>query len=117
MGWYTALALSGAISFESGYHLIDTMGAMMKDELVGSQMIYPIMKDNWQRDKAIHELVLSEIRQEFFDEIRALAHHLLHLGISDGIVVQFDRSHLFLLELSPLSRKLFDLVRLQKNLR
>ena len=63
MGWYTALALSGAISFESGYHLIDTMGSMMKDELVGSQMIYPIMKDNWQRDKAIHELVLSEIRQ------------------------------------------------------
>ena len=60
---YTALALSGAISFEDGFHLIDIMGSMMKEKLIGSQMIYPIMKDNWQRDQKIHELVLSEIRQ------------------------------------------------------
>jgi len=64
MGWYTSLALSGAITIEDGFHLIDTMGSMMKDEIIGAQLIYPIINDNWQIDQKIFEMVLSEVHQE-----------------------------------------------------
>ena len=40
MGWYTSLALSGALNLESAYQLIQIMGSMMKDGLIGGQIIY-----------------------------------------------------------------------------
>ena len=42
MGWYSALALAGAITYENGYDLVNTMGSMMKDKIIGGQLIYPI---------------------------------------------------------------------------
>ncbi len=61
MGWYTALALSGSLSFKNGYELIQTMGSIMKDELIGGQVIYPIVDENWRIDKKLEELILDEI--------------------------------------------------------
>ena len=47
MGWYIALALGGALSKKKSYHLISTMGSMMKEKIIGSQIIYPIIDENW----------------------------------------------------------------------
>ena len=43
MGWYTALALGGAISLHDGYHLIQFMGSIMENGTIGGQIIYPII--------------------------------------------------------------------------
>lgn len=48
MGWYIALALSGALNNQNAIKLIDSMGAMMRDGVIGGQIIYPICDDNWQ---------------------------------------------------------------------
>ena len=40
MGWYSALALSGALTHENAYSLISTMGSMMKEGTIGGQIIY-----------------------------------------------------------------------------
>ena len=47
MGWYTALSLGNAISTKAGYELIHTMGSMMKNQIIGGQVIYPIVDDDW----------------------------------------------------------------------
>ena len=43
MGWYSALALSGALTHENAYSLIHIMGSMMKNRIIGGQIIYPII--------------------------------------------------------------------------
>ena len=50
MGWYTALALGGAVSLKNGYQLIQSMGSMMQDDIIGGQIIYPIIDEEWRID-------------------------------------------------------------------
>jgi acyl transferase domain-containing protein len=73
MGWYIALALGGAMSYENAYHLIHTMGAMMTDGIIGGQIIYPIVDENWQVDESKKEMVLNEIE-------KACAHVSIYFG-------------------------------------
>ena len=62
MGWYIALALSGALTHENAYSLINTMGSMMKDDIIGGQIIYSVVDENWHVDEAEKEEVLIEIK-------------------------------------------------------
>ena len=63
MGWYIALALGGALNSENAYTLIHIMGSMMKNGIIGGQIIYPIVDENWQVDEAKKENVLIEIEK------------------------------------------------------
>ena len=63
MGWYTSLVLSGAISKKNGFHLIEKMGSMMKKEIIGGQLIYPIINENWEIDNKLYDFVLSEVKR------------------------------------------------------
>ena len=73
MGWYSALAFSEAVSLDSGYELINTMGSMMENKIIGGQLIYPIVNEDWTIDK--------KIKQKIFDEIyKAKAHISIILG-------------------------------------
>lgn len=47
MGWYIALSVAKALNDENGIELINTMGSMMTDGLIGGQMIYPVIDQNW----------------------------------------------------------------------
>ena len=71
MGWYSALALGGALKHENAYTVIGTMGSMMKDIIIGGQIIYSITNDNWQVDKATKEKILKEVKKNnLFDNSR-----------------------------------------------
>lgn len=50
MGWYLALAAGGALSSEDGFRVVDTMGSLMQEHLIGGQMVYPWMGEDWQPD-------------------------------------------------------------------
>jgi len=63
MGWYSALAFSEAVSFDNGYELINTMGSMMENKIVGEQLIYPIVNEDWIIDKKIKQKVFDEINK------------------------------------------------------
>jgi acyl transferase domain-containing protein len=41
MGWYTALAASGALSPADAIRLVDTMGAYQENAVIGGQLMYP----------------------------------------------------------------------------
>ncbi len=47
MGWYSALSVAGALGDSDAIKLIDTMGSMMKSGLVGGQLIYPYVDEQW----------------------------------------------------------------------
>lgn len=61
MGWYIALALSGALDNHNAIKLIDTMGAMMRDEVIGGQFIYPICDDNWHPNPTTLQNTLAQV--------------------------------------------------------
>lgn len=49
MGWYLTCAFGGALDWAGGFEVINTMGSMMKNEIVGGQVIYPVSDENWIR--------------------------------------------------------------------
>ena len=52
MGWYSALACAGALSADAGFQVANTMGTLMQQALIGGQVIYPFVDDNWAPDPA-----------------------------------------------------------------
>lgn len=47
MGWYTALAAGGAVSAMAGFRIVNTMGTLMQERLIGGQVLYPFVDENW----------------------------------------------------------------------
>ncbi len=48
MGWYTALAAGGALDPMAGFAVVNTMGTLMQEHLIGGQILYPFVDENWQ---------------------------------------------------------------------
>ena len=64
MGWYSALAMSGSISYIDGNDLIYNMGTLMDEKTIGGQIIYPIVDDNWHLDMSIYNDIVKKIQTE-----------------------------------------------------
>ncbi len=47
MGWYTALGYAGALSLTDCAHLIETLGQYQAENIIGGQIVYPIVNDDW----------------------------------------------------------------------
>lgn len=52
MGWYTALAVGGALGLEDAFRLVQEVALMQEANRGGGQLIYPIMGANWRPDPA-----------------------------------------------------------------
>lgn len=63
MGWYITLALGGVLDWGGAFDVINTMGSMMKEKIIGGQIIYPIVNEHWQIDPQRQQLVTSTIDQ------------------------------------------------------
>lgn len=48
MGWYIALACAGALSLADGGRLVNTMGTIMQENLIGGQIVYPLLDEDWR---------------------------------------------------------------------
>ncbi len=48
MGWYIALACAGALTPADGMRVVNTMGRLMNESLIGGQLVYPLLDDDWQ---------------------------------------------------------------------
>jgi acyl transferase domain-containing protein len=48
MGWYTALAVSGALPLDEAIRLVDTFGAYQRANVVGGQVLYPVTDEEWR---------------------------------------------------------------------
>lgn len=61
MGWYIALAAGGAVSAEAGFTIVNTMGTLMQDHLIGGQLVYPFTGENWTNDPARKAELLLDV--------------------------------------------------------
>ncbi len=48
MGWYIALACAGALDLMGGLEVVNTMGTLMHDHMIGGQLIYPFVDEDWR---------------------------------------------------------------------
>jgi malonyl CoA-acyl carrier protein transacylase len=95
MGWYIALATAGALSPAHSIELINTMGSMMKDGVIGGQLIYPIVDENWIKDEAREQLVWQKVAQ-----VNELAGAQVYLSINLGGYLVFGGNKLGLTALT-----------------
>ncbi len=79
MGWYTALGCAGALSPEDGFMVVNTMGRLMHDALIGGQLVYPHMGAEWRPDPGRKAELLAQVA-----EIDARECHRLALSIDLG---------------------------------
>ena len=79
MGWYSALACGGALSAEAGFEVVNTMGTLMQEALLGGQLIYPFVGEDWRPDPTRKAELLALIA-----EIAARADLVLTLSIDLG---------------------------------
>lgn len=57
MGWYLTLAFAGSLDWAGAFDVVNTMGSMMKDGIIGGQVIYPVCDENWIRSPELRKLV------------------------------------------------------------
>ncbi len=79
MGWYIALACAGALDPMGGMQVVNTMGTLMQVHMIGGQLIYPFLDDNWQEIPGRRDNLLSEAAT-----INARPDHDLGLSIDLG---------------------------------
>ncbi|MHC4451718.1 MAG: ACP S-malonyltransferase [Planctomycetota bacterium] len=48
MGWYTALAIAGALDFEDGFRLVQEMALLQMEHPAGGQVLFPIVDEDWR---------------------------------------------------------------------
>lgn len=79
MGWYSALACAGAVRPEDGFRIANTMGTFMQRALIGGQLIYPFVDEEWRDEHGRRAELLALI-----DGIAAVSDHELFLSINLG---------------------------------
>jgi [acyl-carrier-protein] S-malonyltransferase len=79
MGWYSALACGGALSPEGGFEVVNTMGTLMQDSLIGGQTLYPFVAEDWSPDPVRKAELLALVA-----DIGGRADHALSLSIDLG---------------------------------
>lgn len=57
MGWYLTLAFAGALDWAGAFAVINTMGSMMKNRMIGGQLIYPVVDGDWRRSQELVDTV------------------------------------------------------------
>jgi malonyl CoA-acyl carrier protein transacylase len=58
LGWYTALAVGGALSFDDGFRLVQEMSLLQQEHAnTGGQILYPLVGEDWTLQSAMVESV------------------------------------------------------------
>lgn len=79
MGWYITLAVSGALDPHGSFNVINTMGSMMKEQIIGGQVIYPLVDETWKKNPA-REREINAIVEKLKQQDGVEIHTSIHLG-------------------------------------
>ncbi|HTF87186.1 MAG TPA: ACP S-malonyltransferase [Planctomycetota bacterium] len=62
LGWYTALAVGGALSFDDGFRLVQEMSVLQQElAKTGGQILFPLVGDDWTLQPGMVESVRSAL--------------------------------------------------------
>lgn len=109
MGWYLALAYGGSLDWAGAFDVVNSMGSMMKDEIIGAQIIYPVSDEKWVHSAQTQKLVettLARINERVDHE----AHISIYLGGYVVIGANRNATQALLKELPPVENYPFQLI-------
>lgn len=91
MGWYTTLAVAGAARATDAFQIVNTMGQLMQESLIGGQTVYPVVGEDWRANPEARANLLRVI-----EEINAQDGQTLAVSIELGgmLVVAGDAAGL-----------------------
>lgn len=76
IGWYTALAASGALEFDDAFRLVQQMAIAAEEPLedaeAAAELVYPLIDDAWERDDARPGLIDAALTDAGDGAARAL---------------------------------------------
>ncbi len=72
MGWYSALAVAGALPFDDGFRLVQEMSLLQEEHAGGGQSIYPTVDDEWRPDPARAEAVRAALASSGGEAFRSI---------------------------------------------
>lgn len=84
MGWYTALAVAGAVGAEQGFRIIDAMGENSQSGEAGGQVLLTLVDEEWRALPGLREQVLA-----LAGAIHARDGCSLHVSIELGGMIVF----------------------------
>ncbi|MEM8774029.1 MAG: ACP S-malonyltransferase [Pseudomonadota bacterium] len=87
MGWYSALACGGALSPQNGFRVSNTMGTLMQEAMIGGQLIYPWMDEDWIASPTRKAALLETI-----EEINTHATLTLSIDLGGMLVLAGDEA-------------------------
>ncbi|TVO76633.1 ACP S-malonyltransferase [Sedimenticola selenatireducens] len=61
MGWYLALAAAQALDAETAIKVVNSMGSMMQEGVIGGQLVYPVVDEAWRPVPAMREQLLQQV--------------------------------------------------------
>ena len=83
MGWYTALAVSGALHFDDAFRLVQEMAILQQEPLPaggpGGQVIYPLANLAWQADSQLRDAVAAALARSATPD-SGRVYHSIDLG-------------------------------------
>jgi len=85
LGWYSALAVSGALGFDDAFRLVQQMALLQEEPLPedgpGGQVIYPLTDADWQpdaeRQAAVAEVLSNGAAPHVFESVELGAYAVL----------------------------------------
>jgi [acyl-carrier-protein] S-malonyltransferase len=91
MGWYTALAVAGAVSAENGFRIVDAMGENSQAGEPGGQVLLTLVDEDWREMPGLRWQMLALV-----EAIGGRPGSALHLSIDLGgmLVVAGDETGL-----------------------
>ncbi|MGH2456897.1 MAG: ACP S-malonyltransferase, partial [Candidatus Limnocylindria bacterium] len=82
LGWYTALAVAGALPFDDAFRLVQEMALLQEEPIPhggpGGQVIYPLADASWRPDPALHASVAEALADG--DALAGAVHESIDLG-------------------------------------
>jgi malonyl CoA-acyl carrier protein transacylase len=87
MGWYSALAVAGALDFDDGFRLVQEMALLQEEAGGGGQMIQPVVAEDWRPDAAARaavDLALESSQGHAFPSIE-LGGYVVLAGDEEGL--------------------------------
>lgn len=64
MGWYTALYAAGALPLAEAAHLVETMGQYQAGNVIGGQVLYPLVDAQWRPDAEARAVVEAALERD-----------------------------------------------------
>ncbi len=79
MGWYIALTCADALGPIDGFRTVNSMGTLMQKAMIGGQLVYPFVDENWRPIPDMRDTILAKVA-----DIAARPDHELYLSIDLG---------------------------------